>query len=91
VQGSRHQRFVSILAHWPTDDKARIGIQQRCQVQPTLVYPNAHDVADPFFIRCPGTEIALKQIRSDRTLVLTIGGANAALPDAADERPACMS
>src|SRR5262249_48038415 len=64
----------------PADDLAAVEVHDRSQIKPALIGFDVGDVGEPDPGRRDGKEITLKQVRGDREIVTTVGGAHPSWP-----------
>src|ERR1700726_4248227 len=69
-----------MIRHRPADDLAAVEVHDRGQIEPALIGLDVGDVGEPDPVRRGGGEVALKQIRGDREVVTTVGGAHPPWP-----------
>ena len=62
--------------HAPPDDLAAIQVENNHQIQPTLFGLDIGDVASPHRIRLHRLEVAIKQVRRNRQVMLAVRGDN---------------
>ena len=77
LQGLLHEQGIGVGTHSPADNLTGEEIQDRCQIQPTLLSGDVGDIADPFLVGTLRLKLAIKHIGSHGIRMLRIGGLNA--------------
>jgi len=54
-----------VVGHRPADDRARVGVLNRGQVQPALPRAQIGDVGEPQHVRRSGPELAFNEVVGD--------------------------
>jgi hypothetical protein len=65
-----------VIQHRPTDDLAAEEVHDGSQVQPALRGWNVGDIGKPDPVWSGGGEVTRDQVRRDRQIVTTVGGAD---------------
>src|ERR1700710_56188 len=74
-QRGRDESDPHVIPHRPTDDLAAEQVHDSRQVQPPLRGWNVGDIGEPDPVWRCGGEVTRDQVRRDRQIVTTVGGA----------------
>jgi hypothetical protein len=86
-QSVNAQIGFQMIGHRPADDLARRHVLDRRQVKPALAGRNGGDVGQPHLIGPIGGEVSRQQVRRDRQVMATVGGARAPAAPLASGQP----
>jgi hypothetical protein len=64
---------AEVVLHGPADDRAAACIEHDCEIQVTLHRRHVRDVSDPELVGARRAEVAVDEIRSGTTLLVTDG------------------
>ena len=76
VPGRQDELGVNVLVHGPTDKATAVEVHNAGQIEPAFVGANVGNVADPDLVGSSGGGQLGQAIRSNRLVMVAIGGAD---------------